>query len=359
MATADPPASDLDPLRYRDAGVDVVAGEQFAHGLADLARPAHRPEVLAGIGGFASLFALDRARYEEPVLVSGTDGVGTKLLVAERVGQHDTIGIDLVAMCVNDVLTTGAEPLFFLDYFATGRLDKDVGNAVLRGIVAGCAQAGCALVGGETAEMPGLYAPGHYDLAGFAVGVVERAKIIDGKRLRPGDVVLGLPSSGVHSNGFSLVRHVLARHGLELDAQPPPLTQPLGPTLLTPTRIYVRAVQALLAHGCDVRAMAHVTGGGLARNLVRVMPDGLRAVLDRQRWTEPPIFGLLRRLGVPDEEMDLTFNLGLGFLLVVPPEDRDAALASLRASGEAPLVVGHLEETTSAAAVTCVGAPRA
>jgi phosphoribosylformylglycinamidine cyclo-ligase len=313
-----------EPIRYRDAGVDVEAGDRFAAGLAQIAADSHRPEVIGGIGGFAGLFALNTTNMTEPVLVSGTDGVGTKLLIAQQARRHDTIGIDLVAMCVNDILTVGAEPLFFLDYLATGVLDADAGNQVVAGIVDGCKQSGCALLGGETAEMPGMYAPGHYDLAGFAVGVVDRPNILDGRAIQPGDVVLGLDSSGLHSNGFSLVRHVLfERNQFALEDRPSLLNGTLVDELLQPTRIYAQAILPVL-RSHTVHGMAHITGGGIAGNLKRILPDGVQAVLDRTSWTEPPIFQLLRSLGVPPEEMDLTFNLGLGLLLVCPANEAEA-----------------------------------
>lgn len=342
-------------IRYSDAGVDIEVGDQFTGSLEALARRTHRPEVIGGLGGFAGLFAPNLAGMEEPVLVSGTDGVGTKLLVAQRAGRHDTVGIDLVAMCVNDVLTVGAEPLFFLDYYATGRLAPDVGRQVVAGIAEGCRQARCALLGGETAEMPGMYKAEEYDLAGFCVGVVDRPKLLDGRDVRPGDVVLACASSGLHSNGYSLVRHVLfEREGLSLDATPAPLDASVGDVLLRPTRIYVQSVMAARAAG-EIHAMAHITGGGIAGNLVRVLPEGVRAVLDRARWDEPPIFTLLRRLGVPDEEMDKTFNLGLGYLLVVQPDSEDAVRGALEAAGERCLAVGHIE--AGERAVTFVGEP--
>ena len=329
-------------IDYRTAGVDIDEGDAFVESLPALARKTHRPEVMAGIGGFASLFRLDTQKYRDPVLVSGTDGVGTKLLVAIQAGRHRTVGIDLVAMCVNDVVTTGAEPLFFLDYFATGRLDRAVGREVVAGIAEGCVAAGCALVGGETAEMPGMYSRGHYDLAGFAVGVVERERIIDGRTVLPGDVCIGVASSGLHSNGYSLVRHVLfEREGLGLDAMLPELDRPLADALLEPTRIYVKAVNALLAVG-GIGALAHITGGGISGNLERVLPDGTEARLDRDAWSEPAIFGALRRFGVPAEEMDRTFNLGLGLIAVCRPEVADACLAALHAAGERATVVGHI-----------------
>jgi len=278
----------------------------------------------------------------EPVLVSGTDGVGTKLLIAQRAGCHDTIGIDLVAMCVNDVLTIGAEPLFFLDYYATGRLEPGVGKQVLDGIVTGCEQAGCALLGGETAEMPGMYPDGKYDLAGFCVGVVDRPKIVDGSRIAAGDAVLGVASSGLHSNGFSLVRHVLfEHHDIALDAQPDELDATLAEVLLRPTRIYAKAVKAIVGKH-DIHGLAHITGGGLMGNIQRVVPEGLIAQIERGSWDEPGIFQLMRRLGVPDAEMDAAFNLGLGLTVVCPDSEADAVMSSLREAGETVWRVGTI-----------------
>lgn len=301
---------------YRDAGVDIQAGAAVVEGIKGAVKSTHRPGVLGEIGGFGGLFSL-QGRFEDPVLVSGTDGVGTKLMVAGRVGRHETIGVDLVAMCVNDVVVTGAEPLFFLDYFATGKLRPEVAVQVVQGIAEGCRQAGCALIGGETAEMPGMYAPGHYDLAGFCVGAVERAEILDGSRIRPGDALVGLPSSGVHSNGYSLVRKLVD----DLDwTEPHGLGQPLGEALLTPTRIYVKDCLALRSE-FDLRGLVHITGGGLLENIPRVLPTGHRAVLSRGSWPVPPIFGLLQRLGkLSETEMARTFNWGVGMVAIVPAD---------------------------------------
>ena len=321
-------------ISYREAGVDIDAGDEFAAGIGGLAARTQRPEVLAGIGGFAGLFKPNLAGMSEPVLVSGTDGVGTKLLVALKAGKHDTIGIDLVAMCANDVLTVGAEPLFFLDYYATGKLDAEVGRAVLAGIVRGCELAGCALLGGETAEMPGMYPAGKYDLAGFCVGMVDRPNLLDGSRIAPGDALIGLASSGLHSNGLSLVRHVLfERENLEMD-------DALATQLLEPTRIYVKPVLQCLRE-FTVHGMSHITGGGIAGNLTRVLPKGCHATLDRSCWPEPAIFGRLRGYGVPDEEMDKAFNLGLGMVIAVPKEQATDAIAQLQAAGETAMLVGR------------------
>ena len=320
---------------YRESGVDIEAGERVVTGIREHVHSTRRPEVLTDIGGFGGLFALGN-RFRDPVLVSGTDGVGTKLLVANRVGVHDSIGIDLVAMCVNDIVTLGAEPLFFLDYFATGKLAPELAVSVVKGIAEGCRQSGCALIGGETAEMPGMYGPGHYDLAGFCVGVVERDGVIDGQNIAAGDAVVGIPSSGIHSNGFSLVRKLCD----ELDwSESHGLGAPLGEVLLTPTRIYVDEVRKLMEAG-EVKGLVHVTGGGIVENLPRVLPGHLGAVLKRNRWSPPPVFDLLQRLGgLSDHEMVRTFNAGLGMLVVVPAE-----CAEQTASLVGGMVVGEIVE---------------
>jgi phosphoribosylformylglycinamidine cyclo-ligase len=306
---------------YRDAGVDIEAGEAVVDGIRGAVARTHRPGVMSSLGGFGAMFSLE-GRYEDPVLVSGTDGVGTKLMVAQKLGRHRTIGIDLVAMCVNDVVTLGAEPLFFLDYFATGGLEPGVAIDVVKGIAAGCEQAGCALIGGETAEMPGMYAPGHYDLAGFVVGAVEKAQVIDGTRIAKGDALVGVPSSGIHSNGYSLVRKIV--DGLDWD-QEHGLGRPLGEVLLEPTRIYVKDCAAL-SEVADVRGLVHITGGGLIENIPRVLPTGLGVELWPGCWTAPPIFGLLRREGgLTDRDMHRTFNCGLGMVAVVPQGEAKAA----------------------------------
>jgi phosphoribosylformylglycinamidine cyclo-ligase len=331
-------------LTYRGAGVDIDAGNEMVRRIGPLARATRRAGVISDIGGFGGLFRMADAGYKDPVLVSGTDGVGTKLDIAVATGVHDTIGIDLVAMCVNDVLTSGAEPLFFLDYFATGRLDPSVGEAVVRGIAEGCHQAGCALLGGETAELPGMYADGVYDLAGFVVGAVERDAILGPERVVSGDVLLGLPSSGLHSNGYSLARKALLEVlGLALDARPEPLAGTLGEALLAPTRIYVRPVLAALkALPGAIHAMSHITGGGLTENIPRVLPEGLRPHLQFGAWTEPPIYALLRQCDIAEDELRRTFNLGLGLVMVVDASQVDAVSACLREAGEAPLVVGEV-----------------
>jgi phosphoribosylformylglycinamidine cyclo-ligase len=330
-------------LTYRDAGVDIDEGDRLVELIKPLARPTLRPEVMAGIGGFGGLFALDLARWKQPVLVSGTDGVGTKLKVAFAADRHATVGIDLVAMCVNDVAVVGAEPLFFLDYFATGKLSAEQAAQVVSGIAEGCRQAGCALIGGETAELPGFYARGEYDLAGFVVGCVERSRIVDGRAVAPGDAVLGVASSGLHSNGYSLARKaLLERH--PLDWRPPELGgRTLADALLEPTRIYAKDVLALL-EAVQVKALAHITGGGLPGNVPRNLPDGTRAVLDARRWPRPAIFDLVQREAeVPWDDMFLTFNMGLGLVAVVAPSAVPAAQAVLSARGLESWVVGGIE----------------
>ncbi len=331
-------------LTYRDAGVDIDEGDRLVELIKPLARPTLRPEVLAGIGGFGGLFALDVKKYREPVLVSGTDGVGTKLKIAFAANRHGTIGQDLVAMCVNDVAVVGAEPLFFLDYFATGKLSAEQGAEVVKGIAEGCRLAGCALIGGETAELPGFYAKGEYDLAGFSVGVVERSKIVDGTRVAPGDLVVGVGSSGVHSNGYSLARKaLLEKH--PLDARLEGLGgRTLGDVLLEPTRIYAKDVLAVLEQ-VEVRSFAHVTGGGLPGNVPRNLPDGTKAVLEERRWPRPPVFDVIEREGqVPRDEMYRTFNMGLGLVAVVAPKDEAATLAALKARGLDAWTVGAIEK---------------
>jgi phosphoribosylformylglycinamidine cyclo-ligase len=338
-------------LTYRDAGVDIDEGDRLVELIKPLARPTLRPEVVAGIGGFGGLFALDVARWKEPVLVSGTDGVGTKLKVAFAAGRHDTVGIDLVAMCVNDIAVVGAEPLFFLDYFATGKLSAEQGAAVVKGIAEGCRQAGCALIGGETAELPGFYARGEYDLAGFAVGCVERSRIVDGRAVAPGDVVIGVASSGLHSNGYSLARKALLETH-PLDWSPPELAgRTVADALLEPTRIYAKDVLALLG-AAPVKALGHITGGGLPGNVPRNLPEGTKAVLDARRWPRHAIFDLIQREGeVPWDDMFLTFNMGLGLVVVVAPSDAAAAQAALAARGLASFLVGGIEK--GAGEATC------
>jgi phosphoribosylformylglycinamidine cyclo-ligase len=332
-----------DALSYKAAGVDIDAGDRLVERIASSARRTRRPEVLGGLGGFAGLCELPR-KYRHPVLVSGTDGVGTKIKLAIDHDGHDRIGIDLVAMCVNDVAVVGAEPLFFLDYYVSQKLDVDVAARVIDGIARGCEMAGAALIGGETAEHPGLHAAGEYDLAGFCVGVAERDRIIDGTRIQIDDTVIGLTSSGLHSNGYSLVRHVLARRP---GAVHEPLEgRPLIEHLLEPTRIYARALLPVL-EVVDVKGMAHITGGGLLENIPRVLPTGLGVELDQTRWTEPPVFDWLRQQGIAAREMWRTFNCGIGMVLIVSPEQTARALESLRAQGEHAAVIGTVIEDVS------------
>ena len=328
---------------YREAGVDIGAADRALARIKPLAQATRRAEVIGGIGGFGAGFLFAKDRYDEPVLVSGTDGVGTKLKIAFALDRHDTVGIDCVAMCVNDILAMGAEPLFFLDYFATGRLAPAVLEAVVAGVAQGCRQAGAALIGGETAEMPGMYADGEYDLAGFAVGVAERRRYLDGAAVRPGDVLIGLPSSGAHANGFSLIRKLLAEAGVGYGDRPPGWERTVGETLLAPTRIYARAARALLA-SVEVRAMAHITGGGLVENLPRVLPDGLGCVVDPGSWPLPPVFAWLAGLaGAPFADLCRTWNMGIGYVAVVPGEEVGVALAALAEAGEAAHVIGRVE----------------
>jgi phosphoribosylformylglycinamidine cyclo-ligase len=328
---------------YKDAGVDIDAGNEAVRLMRTHVRSTFRPEVLTDIGGFGGLFALDIHKYREPVLVAGADGVGTKLKVAFLADKHDTIGQDAVAMCVNDILVQGAEPLFFLDYLAVGKLDPVKVADIVGGVAAGCRLAGCALIGGETAEMPGFYSDGEYDLAGFAVGVADRSKIIDGSGTKPGDSVIGLPSSGLHSNGFSLARKVFFEQaGWTVQTHIPELGRTLAEELLTPTRIYVRSILKLMSR-VDIRGMAHITGGGLPENLPRCLPEGMGAALDKTAWTIPPVFTMMQKMGdVPTDDMFRTFNMGIGFTLVVGKGDTDGALAVLREAGETPLLLGEV-----------------
>ncbi|MGD9583170.1 MAG: phosphoribosylformylglycinamidine cyclo-ligase [Lysobacterales bacterium] len=331
--------SETPGLRYRDAGVDIDAGEAVVERIKPLVARTFRPGVMGGLGGFGALYEL-AGRYREPVLVSGTDGVGTKLKLAQQLGRHDQIGIDLVAMCVNDVLVQGAEPLFFLDYFATGKLDVDTAVAVIAGIARGCELAGCALVGGETAEMPDMYPPGEYDLAGFTVGAVEKSALLDGRRLRAGDAILGIESSGPHSNGYSLIRKVLAVSGSALDT--PLGAGSLADALLAPTTIYVKPILDLLSR-LPVHALAHITGGGLRENIIRVLPQSLALQIDAAALELPPVFAWLQRAGnIADQEMWRTFNCGIGFTVLLDPADVDAAAACLSGHGLASRVIGRV-----------------
>ena len=342
------------PLTYRDAGVDIDAGDALVERIKPLARRTMRDGVLAGLGGFGALFEVPK-RYREPVLVSGTDGVGTKLRLAFEWGAHDTVGIDLVAMSVNDVLVQGAEPLFFLDYFACGKLDVDVAARVVGGIARGCEESGCALIGGETAEMPGMYPPGEYDLAGFCVGVVEKSAIVDGRHIAAGDVVLGLASSGVHSNGYSLVRRIVERAAAGADALPAALDGvAFRERVMMPTRLYVKPVLAAMQQ-VRVKGMSHITGGGLVENIPRCLPEGLAAVLDQRSWPRPEIFDWLQRAGdVAEAEMHRTFNCGIGFVLVVAAAEADRAEQALRAQGQSVHRIGHIAPRAAGEAATQV-----
>jgi phosphoribosylformylglycinamidine cyclo-ligase len=351
MTSATPPPAAS--LTYRDAGVDIDAGDALVERIKPFAARTLRPEVLAGIGGFGALIDLPK-RFREPVLVAGTDGVGTKLKLAFALKRHDTIGIDLVAMSVNDILVQGAEPLFFLDYFVCERLDVDVAADVVSGIAEGCAQAGCALIGGETAEHPDAFPPGEYDLAGFAVGVVEKGKAIDGRRIAAGDVLLGLASSGPHSNGFSLIRRILDVSRADLGTPLPGGERTLGDALLAPTRIYVKPVLALLAD-VDVKGMAHITGGGLLENTHRMFPANLAAQLVSIAWPRPPVFGWLQEKGnVADAEMHRVFNCGIGLVVVVAPEDAERAQGLLTLAGETVYPIGTVVPRGTGAAGTMI-----
>ena len=334
------------PLSYRDAGVDIEAGDALVAAIKPLAAATSRKGVMGGLGGFGALFDLKADGWRDPVLVSGTDGVGTKLMLAFETGIHDTVGIDLVAMCANDVLAQGAEPLFFLDYFATGKLEGGIAEAVISGIAEGCKQAGCALTGGETAEMPGMYPAGHYDLAGFVVGAVERDAILPNhSQMKAGDKLIGIASSGPHSNGYSLIRKCVERSELSYEDDAPfAKGTSLGRALLTPTRLYSSSTLPLIAEGL-VTGLAHITGGGLTENTPRMCPDNLTPKIDRQSWTPLPVFDWLQSVGqMSDDEMHKTFNMGIGMVIATSPDKTDAALAKLVDLGETPIVIGELAE---------------
>jgi phosphoribosylformylglycinamidine cyclo-ligase len=338
-------------LSYRDAGVDIDAGDALVEAIKPFAKRTMREGVLGGIGGFGALFEISK-KYKEPVLVSGTDGVGTKLKLAFHLNRHDTVGIDLVAMSVNDILVQGAEPLFFLDYFACGKLDVGIATDVIKGIAAGCEQAGCALIGGETAEMPSMYPAGEYDLAGFAVGAVEKSAIIDGRKIAPGDVVLGLASSGAHSNGYSLVRKIISVAEPDLNADFH--GRPLADALMAPTRIYVKPMLALM-QSMEVKGLVHITGGGLVENIPRVLQPTVTAVLNRDAWNMPPLFTWLQEHGnVADAEMHRVFNCGIGMAVIVSAENADKAIAQLRAAGETVSRIGEIRERQDNEAQTIV-----
>ena len=338
-------------LSYRDAGVDIDAGDQLVDNIKPFAKRTLRDGVLAGIGGFGALFEVPK-KYKEPVLVSGTDGVGTKLKLAFLLNRHDTVGVDLVAMSVNDILVQGAEPLFFLDYFACGKLDVATATQVVKGIAAGCEQAGCALIGGETAEMPGMYPPGEYDLAGFAVGAVEKSKIIDGSDIVPGDAVLGLASSGAHSNGYSLVRKIVESSGVNLSSGFD--GRSLGEALLAPTRIYVKPVLAMLRE-VHVKGLAHITGGGLVENVPRVLPDNVCAELKKSAWPRPPLFDWLQKKGnIAEAEMHRVFNCGIGMVVIVAAEHAERAILALQKEGETVFRIGEIRRRRGDEAQTVV-----
>jgi phosphoribosylformylglycinamidine cyclo-ligase len=332
-------------LTYKKAGVDIDEGERFVRRISPMVRKTFRPEVLTDIGSFGAFFGPDFRKYKKPVLVSGTDGVGTKLKIAFMMDKHDTVGIDLVAMCVNDVLTSGAEPLFFLDYFATGRLDAGEASKVIKGIVKGCKEAYCSLIGGETAEMPGFYHEGEYDLSGFAVGVVDKAKIIDGSGIRAGDEIIGIASSGLHSNGYSLVRKVFFEtEGMTVSTYVPELGTTLGKELLRPTRIYVKAFN-VLKDGVRIRGMAHITGGGIPGNVPRIFPEGVCANIKSDSWPVPRIFSLLKKMGnVPEADMQRTFNMGIGYVVIVPKGLSREAIPLLKKAGYKSFLIGNVEK---------------
>ncbi len=339
------------PLSYQDAGVDMAAGDQLVENIKPYAKRTLRPEVLTGIGGFGALVEISK-KYREPVLVSGTDGVGTKLKLAFELNRHDTVGIDLVGMSVNDILVQGAEPLFFLDYFACGRLDVAAATEVIKGIAHGCEQAGCALIGGETAEMPGMYPDGEYDLAGFAVGVVEKSSIISGADIQAGDVVIGLASNGAHSNGYSLIRKIISLHKVDLKQKLDGAV--LADLIMAPTRIYVKPLLALM-RSLTVKGMAHITGGGLLENVPRVLPQNVVAQLDSKAWHTPALFDWLRDMGnVAQHEMYRTFNCGIGMVVIVSMQDAARALAQLNAAGETATAIGVIRAREGAEAQTQV-----
>jgi len=330
-------------LTYKKAGVDIDEGERFVRLISPMVKKTFRPEVLTGIGSFSALFKIDLGKYKNPVLVSGTDGVGTKLKVAFMLDRHDTVGIDLVAMCVNDILTSGAEPLFFLDYFATGKLRPEKAAGVIRGIVKGCKEAGCSLIGGETAEMPGFYSGSEYDLSGFAVGIADYGKIIDGSKIRQGDIIIGVSSNGLHSNGYSLVRKVFFdRKKMDINTFVPETGSTLGEELLKPTRIYVKAFAAL-KDKIRVKGMGHITGGGIPGNLPRILPKGISALIESGSWPVPEIFGIIAKAGrVPNDDMKRTFNMGIGYVMVVSKTKTGEALVLLRKSGYDAYIIGKI-----------------
>lgn len=343
--------SDKTPVTYRDAGVDIEAGDALVDRIKPFAKSTMRPEVMSSIGGFGSLFAMP-TKFKEPILVSGTDGVGTKLKLAFELDKHDTVGIDLVAMSVNDILVQGAEPLFFLDYFACGKLTVDTAADVVKGIAQGCELSGCALVGGETAEMPGMYPDGEYDLAGFAVGCVDKSEIIDGTTIAEGDVVLGLASSGAHSNGYSLIRKLIDNSGIDLDSDFE--GQPFKDVIMAPTKLYVKSILAL-KESLPIKGMAHITGGGLTENIPRILQDGLIAEIDSNAWVLPPLFKWLQAEGnIEAQEMYKTFNCGIGMAVIINAEDADQASKLLEEAGETVYTIGHIRKQAAGEAQTIV-----
>jgi phosphoribosylformylglycinamidine cyclo-ligase len=345
-------------LSYRDAGVDIDAGNELVERIKPAVKSTMRSEVLTGLGGFGALFEMDLNKWRDPLLVSGTDGVGTKLMLARRLGRHDTIGIDLVAMCVNDILTSGAEPLFFLDYFATGKLQLDEAVAVIEGIAEGCRQAGCALIGGETAEMPGMYGAGDYDLAGFTVGAVERSQLLDGSRIQAGHQVIGMESSGPHSNGYSLIRKVIDHSSAQLDAPLP--GQPdssitLGDALMAPTQIYAKPILHLLKFGL-IDGLAHITGGGLTENIIRVLPENLGLEIDLSRWNRPAVFSWLQQAGqISESEMLRTFNCGIGMVAIAPADQADQLVAEAASLDIRSHIIGRVEVVKDKGRINYVG----
>jgi phosphoribosylformylglycinamidine cyclo-ligase len=338
--------SDNKPITYKDAGVDIDAGNRFVNLIKPLVKQTSRPEVLADIGGFGGLFSLNSNKYQRPTLVAATDGVGTKLKLAFMLDKHDTVGIDLVAMCVNDIVVQGAEPLFFLDYLATAKLSPEQAVEVVKGIIEGCKQANCALLGGETAEMPGMYSGGEYDLAGFAVGIVDNDKIIDGSAITKGDQIIGIASDGLHSNGYSLARKIfLETLQLDLAAQPEDLDKSLGDELLTPTRIYVKSILNLI-RDFNIKGIAHITGGGLLENIPRILPQRCKAIIECNSWEKPAIFEMLRQGGhIPKKEMYRTFNYGIGMILVMPPNETEDTISRLAGLGNQAYIIGEIAQS--------------
>jgi phosphoribosylformylglycinamidine cyclo-ligase len=332
-------------LTYKKAGVDIREGERFVKNISPILKKTFRPEVMTEIGPFSALFKLNISKYKEPILVSGTDGVGTKLKIAFMMDKHDTVGTDLVAMCVNDILTSGADPLFFLDYFATGKLNAKKATEVIKGIVKGCKEAGCSLIGGETAEMPGFYSENEYDLSGFAVGVVDKKQIINGSKIKRGDVIIGIASNGLHSNGYSLVRKILFDFkNMKIDAYIDDLGSTLGEELLKPTIIYVKAFTSL-KDKVNIKGMAHITGGGIPGNLPRVLPEGIYANIRTDKWPVLPIFSLIKKMGkVPDEDMKNTFNMGIGYVMVVSEAEANKTALLLSKSGYKAFILGNTEK---------------